>query len=213
MDTHASVGLPWPRICQLRADYGSGGSEVASGWSASPCTVVTAAHSLVDAKGNLAIAVHGWLGRHKNHPAHAFVVQRSQIVLASAWTANRDRSWDLAVLRLSSRIPHPHAYLACNQLQSRGIGVHGRFATIAGYPETGADILESLTKIQLKVAGHRLAYRAQTGRGMSGAPVFVRHEGHPWVVGVHTHAQTAATQAVFLDDERASWIDAQQSCA
>lgn len=200
-------GPPWSRICSLEVRYAGGSGELATGWSASRRTIVTAAHSVLDSTGAIADKVHGWLGRYRNYPAYGFVVSRQDIAIAPRWFENRDDDWDLAVLRLREPIPGIYAYLACNEMQQRGIVVDRRRATLAGYRKSATDVIDAIEDIELKVAGRRLRYQAATDDGMSGSPIFVNHDGQAWVVGVHTDSGAAATQAVFLDDVRASWID------
>lgn len=218
--------MPYLGLCLLKSfSYNLDGTLRAeifgTGWFSTPNTVVTAGHNLFNpmvfgtARNGWANTVHVYPAYNgENSPPYGGFEQSEQLYVPIPYQQTLDINYDIGILRFEQSISAEksflyHAVLGDEQLVPSQL-------LIAGYPlDLGSGLLMYEGNDWLKAYdSNRLYYEVDTGKGQSGAPVFlVQADQSVIVVGIHAHnsSQTPvdyypANSATRITPSISAWI-------
>jgi V8-like Glu-specific endopeptidase len=196
---------PWRAICHLSIHAGDGSKVEGTGWLAAPRLIVTAGHCVYQRfRGGWAESIEVAPGRDgARRPFGPFRVDRSGLRSVQGWTRRHDPDFDYGGIVLP-----PSADLAApgDEAGYFGFGAPSdsellrALLNLAGYPDGVEEgtlwwHARGLDRVEAGV----LRYGIDTRDGQSGGPVWLRVDGGPQVVGIHSGERVSGGQAVRIN--------------
>lgn len=188
---------PWKRYCALRITMG-GRTYVGSGCLTSRNTVLTAGHCVyMHGKGwaSEIEVIPGSDGRTRPFGS----VKATSFRSVSGWVSGRRPEYDYGCIKLTRDAFSDHALGHFGYAAFSQDVLLSRRAVLAGYPGDKAFAeLWGMSRRIKRVRPRQLHYDIDTMGGQSGSPVYIKRNGHRYVVGIHNYGSGGGNMATRI---------------
>jgi V8-like Glu-specific endopeptidase len=200
---------PWRMICSLIIRSPAGEMK-GTGWFAGPQTVVTAGHCVFDP-----VELGGWAheievrpGRDGNELPFGVIHARSFSSI-DAWEHDQNPDFDVGCIHLDTPIGEGTGWFGISTVPTSEL--RALKVNVAGYPEdrdSGVHLYHHRNDV-LRVSNNRIYYSADTGKGQSGAPVWIQESASsaPVVIGIHAFGSGATPPRLRIEANSAVRIN------
>jgi V8-like Glu-specific endopeptidase len=187
--------VPWRWICLLKIEFPSGAVYRGTGFFIGPRTLATAGHCVyLHNQGGWARKIEvvpGCNGRQRPFGSAVSTTFRS----TAGWTKDSKPESDYGAIVLppnafGGKLPGSFGFgvLPTSTLLAKPV-------VVAGYPGDKPEELWGMARKIKKATASQLVYDIDTMGGQSGAPVYLKHNGKRYVVGIHNYGASTGNSA------------------
>ena len=182
-----TAAFPWRTITKLYITFENGATSSCSGAVISNFHVLTAGHCIHNRNTGFAESVRVVPGQDDDYTPF-YSSWGTHVRYYTRWVNNQDRNHDWAVVTLDRNIGKYTGWMG-RQTAGSGHSIYRNTMNVAGYPvdRGGTCCMYFDADSTHSVNDHKHWYRMDTGRGMSGGPVWRLENGNRYILTIHTN--------------------------